>query len=67
MITVWRVRAAWVVLRELGHGEWRANYTRVSTTDPDDRLARKGAGQGAAVVFHGARLTFRNDGPIEMR
>jgi hypothetical protein len=44
-----------------------SQYTLVSTTDPDDRLARKGAGQGAPVVFHGGALTYRNDGPIEMR
>ena len=35
------------------HGEKRSNQTHVSTTDPDDRLYRKGPGQPAKLAYLG--------------
>jgi hypothetical protein len=37
------------------HGEKRSNETHESTTDPDAKLARKGAGQGSEAVVFRAR------------
>jgi Transposase domain (DUF772) len=37
------------------HGEQRRNDTHQSTTDPDARLARKGAGKGSQAQLRGPR------------
>jgi hypothetical protein len=41
------------------HGEQRRNDTHASTTDPEARLFRKGAGKGARLCFMG-QLKARN-------
>jgi hypothetical protein len=38
------------------HGEKRRNDTHSSTTDPDARLFRKGAGKGGQTLSHGASV-----------
>lgn len=46
------------------HGEKRANATHASTTDPDARLFRKGAGKEAKLCFLGAAMTENRHGLI---
>jgi hypothetical protein len=38
------------------HGETRSNDTYASTTHPEARLYRQGAGQGGQAVLHGVRI-----------
>jgi transposase len=44
------------------HGERRGNTTHASTTDPDARLARKGAGQEAKLGYTGHVLMENRNG-----
>src|SRR5271168_1511714 len=44
------------------HGERRANDTHQSTTDPEARLARKGAGKEAKLTYAGHGLLYNRDG-----
>jgi IS5 family transposase len=46
------------------HGEKRANDTHQSTTDPDARLARKGAGKEAKLSYNGNLLIENRNGLI---
>jgi transposase len=46
------------------HGEKRANETHASTTDPEARLARKGAGQEAKLSYCGSLLMENRNGLI---
>jgi transposase len=46
------------------HGEKRSNDTHASTTDPDARLLRKGAGQEARLCFIGHALMENRNGLI---
>ncbi len=43
------------------HGERRSNDTHASTTDPDARLLRKGAGQEAKLCFMGHDISILSD------
>ncbi len=45
------------------HGESRRNDTHQSTTDPDARLARKGAGEGSQAVVRGTRAARQSPRP----
>lgn len=56
-------RNAWKDFR----GERRSNATHVSTTDPEARLARKAAGQGARLCFAGHVLMDNKYGlPVDV-
>ncbi|MGH9783317.1 MAG: IS5 family transposase [Terriglobia bacterium] len=44
------------------HGERRSNATHQSTTDPDARLAKKGAGHEAQLAYHGHVLMENRHG-----
>ena len=44
------------------HGERRSNLTHQSTTDPEARLARKGAGKEAKLSYAGHVLMENRDG-----
>lgn len=44
------------------HGEKRSNATHASTTDPDARLAKKGAGKEARLAFTGHALMENRHG-----
>src|SRR5918997_1631306 len=44
------------------HGESRTNDSHASTTDPDARLARKGAGKEAKLCFMGHVLMENRNG-----
>ena len=44
------------------HGETRTNATHVSTTDPDAKLARKGAGKEAKLSYSGHVLMENRNG-----
>jgi hypothetical protein len=44
------------------HGEPRSNATHASTTDPDARLARKGAGKEAKLSYTGSVLMENRNG-----
>src|SRR6516225_5379347 len=44
------------------HGEQRSNATHQSTTDPDARLARKGAGKEARLCYSGNALMENRNG-----
>ena len=44
------------------HGERRSNYTHQSTTDPEARLARKGAGKEAKLSYAGHVLMENRNG-----
>jgi IS5 family transposase len=46
------------------HGERRSNATHASTTDPDARLFRKGAGKEAKLAYMGHLLTENRNGLI---
>ena len=46
------------------HGERRRNDTHCSRTDPDARLARKGAGKGAKLCYAGHVLVENRNGLI---
>ncbi len=46
------------------HGETRSNDTHQSTTDPDARLARKGAGKEARLCFAGHVLMENRNGLV---
>ena len=46
------------------HGEPRTNQTHASTTDPEARLMRKGAGKEAKLVFAGHALTENRHGLV---
>lgn len=46
------------------HGEKRTNETHASTTDPDARLFRKGAGKEAKLCFLGEAMTENRHGLI---
>jgi hypothetical protein len=46
------------------HGETRSNETHESTTDPDSRLARKGAGKEAKLSYAGHVLMENRNGLI---
>jgi transposase len=46
------------------HKEKRSNNTHASTTDPDARLARKGAGKEAKLSYHGHLLMENRNGLI---
>jgi len=46
------------------HGEKRSNDTHASTTDPDARLLRKGAGQEARLCFIGHALMENRNGLV---
>ncbi len=46
------------------HGEKRSNQTHESTTDPDARLARKGAGKEAKLSYTGNLLVENRSGLI---
>jgi transposase len=46
------------------HGEKRANETHASTTDPEARLARKGAGKEAKLSYCGSLLMENRNGLI---
>jgi transposase len=46
------------------HKEKRSNKTHASTTDPDARLARKGAGKEAKLAYHGHLLMENRHGLI---
>jgi transposase len=46
------------------HGERRSNATHASTTDPDARLARKGAGKEAKLSYAGHLLVENRHGLI---
>ena len=46
------------------HGEKRTNQTHASTTDPDARLFRKGAGKEAKLCFLGEAMTENRHGLI---
>jgi transposase len=46
------------------HGEKRSNETHASTTDPDARLFRKGAGKEAKLCFLGEAMTENRHGLI---
>jgi len=46
------------------HGEQRSNQTHASTTDPEARLMRKGAGKEAKLVFAGHTLTENRHGLV---
>jgi len=46
------------------HGEKRSNQTHASTTDPDARLLRKGAGQEAKLCFMGHALMENRNGLV---
>jgi transposase len=46
------------------HGETRSNDTHASTTDPEARLARKGAGREAKLCFMGHALMENRSGLI---
>jgi hypothetical protein len=46
------------------HGEKRANDTHFSTTDPDARLFRKGAGKEAKLCHMGHLMTENRSGLI---
>src|SRR5512134_1596644 len=46
------------------HGERRSNATHASTTDPEARLARKGPGKEAKLVYHGHALMENRHGLV---
>src|SRR5271157_5212810 len=46
------------------HGEKRCNQTHVSKTDPDAKLARKGAGKEAKLSYSGNLLVENRNGLI---
>lgn len=46
------------------HGETRTNATHVSTTDPDAKLARKGAGKEAKLSYSGHVLMENRNGLV---
>src|SRR5438445_3528417 len=46
------------------HGETRTNATHASTTDPDARLARKGAGKEAKLSYSGHVLMENRNGLV---
>ena len=46
------------------HGETRSNATHASTTDPDARLARKGAGKEAKLSYTGHVLMENRNGLV---
>lgn len=46
------------------HGEQRSNTTHASTTDPDARLARKGAGKEAKLALQASVVTENRHGLI---
>ncbi len=46
------------------HGERRSNATHESTTDPEARLARKGAGKEAKLCYSGNALMENRNGLI---
>ncbi len=46
------------------HGKSRANYTHASTTDPDAKLFKKGAGKEAKLCFMGHALMENRNGLV---
>ena len=46
------------------HGEKRSNQTHASKTDPDAKLARKGAGKEAKLSYSGNLLVENRNGLI---
>jgi len=46
------------------HGETRTNATHASTTDPDAKLARKGAGKEAKLSYNGHVLMENRNGLV---
>jgi transposase len=46
------------------HGERRSNATHASTTDPEARLARKGAGKEAKLAYQGHALMENRHGRV---
>jgi len=46
------------------HGEKRSNQTHASTTDPDEKMARKGKGKEAKLSYNGNLLVENRNGLI---